>query len=42
MCRDPIATIYWCRLEMGNKLVNREGKDLYAFWKAKISKWLQE
>ena len=30
------------RLEMGTKLTNPRGKDLYAFWGERISDWLNE
>ena len=30
------------RLEMGTKLANARGKDLYAFWGTQISQWLNE
>jgi len=30
------------RLEMGTKLANARGKDLYAFWGERISGWLNE
>jgi cytoplasmic iron level regulating protein YaaA (DUF328/UPF0246 family) len=30
------------RLEMGTKLANGRGKDLYAFWGTRISEWLNE
>src|SRR3546814_13749662 len=30
------------RLEMGTKLVNARGKDLYAFWAERVSNWLNE
>jgi len=30
------------RLEMGTKLANARGKDLYAFWGTRISEWLNE
>lgn len=30
------------RLEMGTRLANARGKDLYAFWGTQISEWLNE
>ncbi len=30
------------RLEMGTKLANARGKDLYAFWGTRISEWLNQ
>jgi len=30
------------RLELGTKLANARGKDLYAFWGTQISQWLNE
>jgi cytoplasmic iron level regulating protein YaaA (DUF328/UPF0246 family) len=30
------------RLEMGTRLANGRGKDLYAFWGTRISEWLNE
>jgi cytoplasmic iron level regulating protein YaaA (DUF328/UPF0246 family) len=30
------------RLEMGTRLPNARGKDLYAFWGTRISEWLNE
>lgn len=36
----PLDLMMPYRLEMGTKLVNARGKDLYAFWGERISQWL--
>ncbi len=38
----PLDLIQPYRLEMGTKLANGRGKDLYAFWGERISQWLNE
>lgn len=38
----PLDLMQAYRLEMGTKLVNSRGKDLYAFWQAQISAVLQQ
>ncbi|MBK3868174.1 peroxide stress protein YaaA [Pseudomonas stutzeri] len=38
----PLDLMQPYRLEMGTKLVNPRGKDLYAFWGERISGWLNE
>jgi len=38
----PLDLMQPYRLEMGTKLVNARGKDLYAFWGERISDWLTE
>lgn len=38
----PLDLMQPYRLEMGTKLVNPRGKDLYAFWGERISDWLNE
>lgn len=38
----PLDLMQAYRLEMGTKLVNARGKDLYAFWGQKITDWLNE
>src|SRR5690606_13701197 len=38
----PLDLMQPYRLEMGTKLANARGKDLYAFWGARISGWLNE
>ncbi len=38
----PLDLMQPYRLEMGTKLANRRGKDLYAFWGERISGWLNE
>ncbi|NBA98066.1 peroxide stress protein YaaA [Pseudomonas sp. R5(2019)] len=38
----PLDLMQPYRLEMGTKLVNARGKDLYAFWGTRISEWLNE
>ena len=38
----PLDLMQPYRLEMGTKLVNPRGKDLYAFWGDRISNWLNE
>lgn len=38
----PLDLIQPYRLEMGTKLANARGKDLYAFWGEHISQWLNE
>lgn len=38
----PLDSIQAYRLEMGVKLSNRAGKDLYAFWKEKVTGALQQ
>ena len=38
----PLDLMQPCRLEMGTKLANPRGKDLYAFWGERISEWLNE
>jgi cytoplasmic iron level regulating protein YaaA (DUF328/UPF0246 family) len=38
----PLDLMQPYRLEMGTKLANARGKDLYAFWGTRISEWLNE
>ncbi|MDH4654462.1 MULTISPECIES: peroxide stress protein YaaA [unclassified Pseudomonas] len=38
----PLDLMQPYRLEMGTKVVNARGKDLYAFWGERISGWLNE
>ena len=38
----PLDLMHPYRLEMGTKLANARGKDLYAFWGTQISEWLNE
>lgn len=38
----PLDLMQPYRLEMGTKLANARGKDLYAFWGDRISEWLNE
>lgn len=38
----PLDLMQPYRLEMGTKLANSRGKDLYAFWGTRISEWLSE
>jgi len=38
----PLDLMQPYRLEMGTKLENARGKDLYAFWGNRISEWLNE
>ncbi len=38
----PLDLMQPYRLEMGTKLANVRGKDLYAFWGERISEWLNE
>lgn len=38
----PLDLMQPYRLEMGTKLANPRGKDLYAFWGERISAWLNE
>ena len=38
----PLDLMQPYRLEMGTKLSNARGKDLYAFWGERISQWLNE
>jgi cytoplasmic iron level regulating protein YaaA (DUF328/UPF0246 family) len=38
----PLDLMQPYRLEMGTKLANGRGKDLYAFWGTRISEWLNE
>jgi cytoplasmic iron level regulating protein YaaA (DUF328/UPF0246 family) len=38
----PLDLMQPYRLEMGTKLANSRGKDLYAFWGERISNWLNE
>lgn len=38
----PLDLMMPYRLEMGTKLANARGKDLYAFWGERISQWLNE
>jgi cytoplasmic iron level regulating protein YaaA (DUF328/UPF0246 family) len=38
----PLDLMQPYRLEMGTKLANGRGKDLYAFWGTHISEWLNE
>ncbi|EIK95322.1 hypothetical protein PMM47T1_17545 [Pseudomonas sp. M47T1] len=38
----PLDLMQPYRLEMGTKLANARGKDLYAFWGTRISQWLNE
>lgn len=38
----PLDLMQPYRLEMGTKLANSRGKDLYAFWGSRISEWLNE
>lgn len=38
----PLDLMQPYRLEMGTKLLNPRGKDLYAFWGERISQWLNE
>jgi cytoplasmic iron level regulating protein YaaA (DUF328/UPF0246 family) len=38
----PLDLMQPYRLEMGTKLPNARGKDLYAFWGNRISEWLNE
>jgi len=38
----PLDLMQPYRLEMGTRLANPRGKDLYAFWGARISDWLNQ
>ena len=38
----PLDLMQPYRLEMGTRLANARGKDLYAFWGERISQWLNE
>jgi len=38
----PLDLMQPYRLEMGTKLANARGKDLYAFWGERISEWLNQ
>ncbi|WP_163018562.1 YaaA family protein, partial [Pseudomonas viridiflava] len=38
----PLDLMQPYRLEMGTRLANARGKDLYAFWGTRISEWLNE
>lgn len=38
----PLDLMQPYRLEMGTKLANSRGKDLYAFWGNRISEWLNQ
>ncbi|MEN1832047.1 peroxide stress protein YaaA [Pseudomonas lijiangensis] len=38
----PLDLMQPYRLEMGTKLANSRGKDLYAFWGTRISEWLNQ
>ncbi len=38
----PLDLMQPYRLEMGTKLANARGKDLYAFWGERISEWLND
>lgn len=38
----PLDLMMPYRLEMGTKLANARGKDLYAFWGTQISEWLNQ
>jgi len=38
----PLDLMQPYRLEMGTKLANGRGKDLYAFWGERISEWLNQ
>ncbi|AHL74515.1 hypothetical protein CH92_05175 [Stutzerimonas stutzeri] len=38
----PLDLMQPYRLEMGTKLTNARGKDLYAFWGERISNWLND
>lgn len=38
----PLDLMMPYRLEMGTKLPNARGKDLYAFWGTRISEWLNQ
>lgn len=38
----PLDLMQPYRLEMGTKLANARGKDLYAFWGERISNWLND
>jgi cytoplasmic iron level regulating protein YaaA (DUF328/UPF0246 family) len=38
----PLDLMQPYRLEMGTRLANARGKDLYAFWDTRISQWLNE
>ena len=38
----PLDLMMPYRLEMGTKLPNARGKDLYAFWGTRISEWLND
>jgi cytoplasmic iron level regulating protein YaaA (DUF328/UPF0246 family) len=38
----PLDLMQPYRLEMGTKLANARGKDLYAFWDERISHWLNQ
>lgn len=38
----PLDLMQAYRLEMGTKLANSRGKDLYAFWGERISRWLNQ
>lgn len=38
----PLDLMMPYRLEMGTKLANARGKDLYAFWGERISQWLNQ
>ena len=38
----PLDLMQPYRLEMGTRMANARGKDLYAFWGTRISEWLNE
>jgi len=38
----PLDLMQPYRLEMGTRLANQQGKDLYAFWGTQISQWLNQ
>jgi len=38
----PLDLMQPYRLEMGTRLANAQGKDLYAFWGRRISEWLNQ
>lgn len=38
----PLDLMMPYRLEMGTKLANARGKDLYAFWGTRLSEWLNQ
>ncbi|KXU39097.1 hypothetical protein AXE65_10320 [Ventosimonas gracilis] len=38
----PLDLMQPYRLEMGTRLANQRGKDLYAFWGTQISQWLNQ